>query len=153
MQGKIKFQGMGIFFLVMPLAQTWLVGHEYMCYVYKITLRTCDISEMSRQGRPVTWPLIPLSGISSFCNTTKVQSIIGIVEGLRLRSWKRLTVNVIRNQPAISLAGQQRNRITLDETNIASAQIMEYDLSPVVGLRRSFSSLRVRPPASISVET
>jgi len=53
---------MGIFFLVMPLAQTrlpdggqaWLVGHEYMCYVCEITLRTCDISEVSRQGRPVT---------------------------------------------------------------------------------------------------
>jgi len=37
---------------------------------------------------------------------------------------KRLTVNVIRNQPAISLAGQQRNRRTLDETNIASPQAM-----------------------------
>jgi len=35
---------------------------------------------------------------------------------------KRLPVNVIRNQPAISLAGKQRNRITLDETNIASPQ-------------------------------
>ena len=52
-----KVQGMGIFFLVMPLAQTWLIGHEYMCYVCEITLRTCDISEMSRQGRPITWPL------------------------------------------------------------------------------------------------
>ena len=56
-QGDVKVQGMGIFFLVMPLAQTWLVGHEYMCYVCEITLRTCDISEMSRQGRPMTWPL------------------------------------------------------------------------------------------------
>jgi len=43
-----------------------------------------------------------------------------------LRSSKRLTVNVIRNQ--------QRNRITLDETNIASSQLMEYDFSPLVGL-------------------
>jgi len=56
---------MGIFFLVMPLAQTrlpdggqaWLIGNEYMCLVCEITLRTCDISEMSRQGRPITWPL------------------------------------------------------------------------------------------------
>ena len=61
---------------------------------------------------------------------------------------KRVTVNVIRNQPAISLAGKQRNRITLDETNIASSQLMEYDFSPLVGLpvpgrygpgRRSFT--------------
>jgi len=35
----------------------WLIGHEYMCLVCEITLRTCDISEMSRQGRPMTWPL------------------------------------------------------------------------------------------------
>ena len=68
----------------------------------------------------------------SFCNTTKAQRIIGIVERLRLRSSKRLTVNVIRNQ--------QRNRITLDETNIASPQIMEYDFSQLVGLRQSFAS-------------
>jgi hypothetical protein len=65
---------MGVFFLVMPLAQTWLldggqawlIGHEYMWYVCKITLRTCDISEISRlpilsrsrdaEGRPMTWP-------------------------------------------------------------------------------------------------
>ena len=46
---------MGVFFLVMPLAQTWLVGHEYMCLVCEITVQTCDISEMSRQGRPITW--------------------------------------------------------------------------------------------------
>ncbi len=52
--------------------------------------------------------------------------IFGYVKGLRLRSSKRLTVNVIRNQ--------QRNRITLDETNIASSQLMEYDFSPLVGL-------------------
>jgi hypothetical protein len=58
--------------------------------------------------------------VSSFYNVTKVQGIIVIVERLRLRSSNRLTVNVIRNQPAISLAGQQRNRRTLDETNIAS---------------------------------
>ena len=70
--------------------------------------------------------------MSSFCNTTKVQRIIGIVERLRLRSSKRLTVNVIRNQ--------QRNRITLDETNIASSQLMEYDFSPLVGLRQGFTS-------------
>jgi len=55
--------------------------------------------------------------MSSFCNITKAQRIIGIVKRLRLRSSKRLTVNVIRNQPAIRLAGQQRNPITLDETN------------------------------------
>ena len=76
--------------------------------------------------------------MSSFSNTTKAQRIIGIVKRLRLRSSKRLTVNVIRNQPAISLAGQQRNRITLDETNIASSQLMQYDFSPLVGLRQSF---------------
>jgi len=75
------------------------------------------------------------------CNMTKVQRIIGIVERLRLRSSRRLTVNVIRNQPAISLAGQQRNRITLDETNIALPQEMEYDFSPLVGLRQSFASV------------
>ena len=72
--------------------------------------------------------------MSSFCNTTKVQRIIGIVERLRLRSSKRLTVNVIRNQ--------QRNRITLDETNIASSQLMEYHFSPLVGLRQSFTRFR-----------
>jgi len=53
-------------------------------------------------------PCMPGLG-QGFCNTTKVQRIIGIVERLRLRSSKRLTVNVIRNQ--------QRNRITSDETN------------------------------------
>ena len=74
--------------------------------------------------------------MSSFYNAIKTQRIIGIVERLRLRNSKRLTVNVIRNQ--------QRNRITLDETNIASPQIMEYDFSQLVGLRRSFASnLRV----------
>ena len=72
--------------------------------------------------------------MSSFCNITKVQRIIGIVERLRLRSSKRLTVNVIRNQ--------QRNRITLDETNIASPQIMEYVFSLLIGLRRSFARWR-----------
>ena len=76
-----------------------------------------------------------------FLNATKVKKIIGIAKRLRLRSSKRLTVNVIRNQPAISLAGQQRNRITLDETNIASSQLMEYDFSPLVGLRRSFARI------------
>ena len=55
------------FFWIMPLAQTWLIGHEYMCYVREITLQTCDISEMSLlpipsrsrdgEGRPITWPL------------------------------------------------------------------------------------------------
>jgi len=71
--------------------------------------------------------------MSSFYNTTKAQRIIGIVERLRLRSSNRLTVNVIRNQ--------QRNRITLDETNIALSQLMEYDFSPLVGLRRGFTSI------------
>jgi len=70
--------------------------------------------------------------MSSFYNTTKVQRIIGIVKRLRLRSSKRLTVNVIRNQ--------QRNRMTLDETNIASSQLMEYGFSPLVGFRQSFAS-------------
>ena len=37
-QDNVKDQGMGVFFLVMPLAQTWLVGHEYMCFVCEITL-------------------------------------------------------------------------------------------------------------------
>ena len=69
--------------------------------------------------------------MSSFSNTTEAQRIIGIVKRLRLRSSKRLTVNVIRNQ--------QRNRITLDETNIASSQLMEYDFSRLVGLRQSFA--------------
>ncbi len=59
-----------------------------------------------------------------FLNATKVKKIIGIVERLRLRSSNRLTVNVIRNQPAISLAGQQRNRGTIDATNIPSPQAM-----------------------------
>jgi len=77
--------------------------------------------------------------MSSFCNTNKAQKIIGIVKRLRLHISKRLTVNVIRNQPAISLAGQQRNRITLDETNIAWSQLMEYHFSPLVGLRQSFT--------------
>jgi hypothetical protein len=58
---------MAVFFLVMPLAQTWLIGHEHMCFVSEITLRIYDIIEMSRlpipsrsrdgEGRPVTWPL------------------------------------------------------------------------------------------------
>jgi hypothetical protein len=60
-----------------------------------------------------------------------VQRIIGIVERLRLRTYKRLTVNVIRNQ--------QRNRITLDEINVTSPQIMEYDSSQLVGSRQSFA--------------
>jgi len=71
--------------------------------------------------------------MSSFYNSTKVPRIIGIVERLRLRSSNRLTVNVIRNQ--------QRNRRTSNETNIASPQSMEYDSSPLVGLRRSFASI------------
>jgi len=75
-------------------------------------------------------PCMPGLG-QSFCNITKVQRIIGIVERLRLRSSKRFTVNVIRNQ--------QRNRITLDETNIASSQIMEYVFSLLIGLRWSFA--------------
>ena len=97
---------------------------------------------------------------------TKVQRIIGIVERLRLPARhcfaqalaggrspgpvlayrlssfiqdhsaragsKRLTIDVIRNQ--------QRNRMTLDETNIASPQIIEFDFSPLIGLRQSFTS-------------
>jgi hypothetical protein len=76
--------------------------------------------------------------MSIFSGTTKAQMMIEIVKRLRLRSpgpvlasrfsglaqdysaragSKRLTGNVIRNQPAISLADQQRNRITSDETN------------------------------------
>jgi hypothetical protein len=71
--------------------------------------------------------------MSSFYNATKVQRIIRIVERLRVRSSNRLTVNVIRNQ--------QRNRRTLDETNIASPQAMGYDSPQLVGLRRSFARL------------
>jgi hypothetical protein len=41
----------------MPLAQTWLIGHEHMCFVNEIPLGMCYISKTSRQGRPVTWPL------------------------------------------------------------------------------------------------
>jgi len=52
--------------------------------------------------------------MSSFYSATEVQRIIEIVERLWLRSSNRLTVNVIRNQ--------QRNRRTLDETNISSPQ-------------------------------
>jgi len=97
---------------------------------------------------------------------TKVQRIIGIVERLRLPARhcfaqalaggrspgpvlayglssliqdhsaragsKRLTINVIRNQ--------QRNHMTLDETNIASPQIIEFDFSRLIGLRQSFTS-------------
>jgi hypothetical protein len=37
-QRNVKVQGMGVFFLVMPLAQTWLVRYEYMCFVCEITL-------------------------------------------------------------------------------------------------------------------
>jgi enamine deaminase RidA (YjgF/YER057c/UK114 family) len=66
-----------------------------------------------------------------FSNAAKVLKIIGIVERLRLRSSNRLTVNVIRNQ--------QRNRRTLDETNIASSQAMEYDSSPFAGLRQGLT--------------
>ena len=56
-----------------------------------------------------------------FSNITNAQRILGIVERLRLGSSKRLTVNVIRNQ--------QRNRTTLDETNLASCLVMEYFFS------------------------
>ena len=56
-----------------------------------------------------------------FSNSTNAQGILGIVERLRLGSSKRLTVNVMRNQ--------QRNRTTLDETNLASRLVMEYVFS------------------------
>jgi hypothetical protein len=78
--------------------------------------------------------------MSGFCNCLKGQRILEIVERLRLGSSKRLTVNVIRNQPAIGLAGQQRNRTTLDETNLASPRVMEYVSSQVIGLRLSFTT-------------
>lgn len=51
-----------------------------------------------------------------FRNDTKVQMLTVIVERLRLRGSNRSTVNVIRNQ--------HRNLRTLDETNIASPQVM-----------------------------
>jgi hypothetical protein len=44
---------------------------------------------------------------------------------LRLGSSKRLTDNVIRNQPSISLADQQREHITLDETNLTFPRVIE----------------------------
>jgi len=50
---------------------------------------------------------------------------------------KRLTVNVIRNQSAISLGGQQRNRRTLNEALRASLQEMDYHFPQLVG--RSFT--------------
>ncbi len=35
-QGKVKVQGMGVFFLVMPLAQTWHAKHQYKELTYEI---------------------------------------------------------------------------------------------------------------------
>jgi hypothetical protein len=96
--------------------------------------------------------------VSSSFNSTTAQEILGTVERLRLRSpgpvlayrfsslvqdhsaragSKRSTVNVIRNQPAIVLAGkpaisladQQRNPTTLDQTNLASLRVMKYVFS------------------------
>ena len=82
--------------------------------------------------------------MSSFSSGPTLQRIIVIVERLLLparhcfaqplaggRSSNRLTFNVIRNQPAISLAGQQRKRKTLDETNIASPQAMHHYFPPI----------------------
>jgi hypothetical protein len=57
------------------------------------------------------------------------QGIFVRVERLRLGSSKRLTVNVICNQPAISLADQQCNPTTLDQTNLASLRVMKYVFS------------------------
>jgi len=59
--------------------------------------------------------------VSSSSNSTTAQEMLGAVERLQLRSSKRSTVNVIRNQ--------QRNRTTLDETNLASPQVIEYVFS------------------------
>ena len=67
-------------------------------------------------------------------NSTMAQRMLAIVERLRLGSSKRRTVNVMRNKPAISLAGQQCNRLTLDETNLASPRVMERVFSQLVGL-------------------
>jgi len=53
--------------------------------------------------------------MSGFCKSPEAQKILETLERLRLRNPKRLTVNVIRNQSAISLAGQQRNHTTIDE--------------------------------------
>ena len=82
---------------------------------------------------PIGSKILPF--VSSFYNSAKAQGILGIVERLRLGSSKRVTANVIRNEPTISLADQRRNHITLDETTIASPSIMEYDFSqlPVSG--------------------
>jgi len=35
-QGNVKVQGMGVFFLVMPLAQTWHAKHQYKELTYEI---------------------------------------------------------------------------------------------------------------------
>ena len=88
-----------------------------------------------------------------FCNITKVQSIIGIVERLRLRSpgpvlayrlgsliqnhsaragSKRLTVNPdLSGKPAAQPYNFRRKQ---SRTFRASPQTMEYDFSPLVGL-------------------
>jgi hypothetical protein len=84
--------------------------------------------------------------MASHCNYITPQGIVGIVERLRLRSpgpvlasrfsslaqdysaragSKRLTFNVIRNQ--------QRNRTTLDETNLAAPQGMGYVFCRLAG--------------------
>ena len=62
--------------------------------------------------------------MTSLCNTTEAQRIIGIVECLRLRGSKRLTVKVIRNQ---------------SRPFGTSSQLMVRDFSQIVGLRRSFA--------------
>ncbi len=36
LQGNVKVQGMGIYFLVMPLAQTWHAKHQYKELTYEI---------------------------------------------------------------------------------------------------------------------
>jgi hypothetical protein len=43
---------MGIFFLIMPLAQTWLVRHKYKDFICQVMQQPYDIPLTSRQGRP-----------------------------------------------------------------------------------------------------
>ena len=70
--------------------------------------------------------------MASHCNCITAQGILGIVERLRLRNSKRLTVNVIRNQ--------QRNRTTFAETDLAGPQGMGYVLCLLAGLGGSLAN-------------
>ena len=43
--------GMGVFFLIMPLAQTWLVRHEYKDLICQVMQHPYDIPLISRSPR------------------------------------------------------------------------------------------------------